>query len=54
MADMGEELMEEERIACEAESDTLWLEAEAYPHQVSIRLILIPLDAQKEIGQKKP
>lgn len=40
MADMEEELMDEERIACEAESNTLWLEAEGYPHQFSIRLIL--------------
>ncbi|QDZ41137.1 DUF1818 family protein [Euhalothece natronophila Z-M001] len=40
MAEMKNELMDEERIACEAESDTLWLEAEGYPDNFSIRLIL--------------
>ncbi len=37
---MTEELMDEERIACEAESDLLWLEVEGYPHSYSLRLIL--------------
>ncbi len=40
MAEMKPELMDEERISCEAESDQLWLEAEGYPEQFSIRLIL--------------
>ena len=40
MTQMQTELMDEERIACEAESDLLWLEAEGYPHAYSLRLIL--------------
>ncbi|NJK47273.1 DUF1818 family protein [Candidatus Gracilibacteria bacterium] len=34
------ELMDEERIACEAESKLLWLEVEGYSHDYSLRLIL--------------
>ncbi|NEQ19364.1 MAG: DUF1818 family protein [Microcoleus sp. SIO2G3] len=34
------ELMDEEKIACEAESDLLWMEVEGYPHAYSLRLIL--------------
>lgn len=37
---MADELMDSERIACEAESDLLWLEVEGYPHSYSLRLIL--------------
>ncbi len=40
MAIMKEELMEDERIACEAESDLLWLEVEGFPESYSLRLIL--------------
>jgi hypothetical protein len=40
MQSMQVELMEEERIACEAESDRLWIEVEGYPHAYSLRLIL--------------
>lgn len=40
MAQMTQELMAEEKIACEAESDLLWLEVEGYPHAYSLRLIL--------------
>jgi hypothetical protein len=40
MTAMAVELMAEERISCEAESDLLWLEAEGYPYLYSIRLIL--------------
>jgi hypothetical protein len=40
MTQMQAELMAEERIACEAESDLLWLEVEGYPHAYSLRLIL--------------
>ncbi|KAM3113708.1 DUF1818 family protein [Phormidesmis sp. 146-33] len=40
MLQMAGELMDEETIACEAESDLLWLEAEGYPHAYSLRLIL--------------
>ncbi|YAI81283.1 MAG: DUF1818 family protein [cyanobacterium endosymbiont of Rhopalodia sterrenbergii] len=37
---MSQELMDAEKIACEAESDLLWLEVEGYPHAYSLRLIL--------------
>ena len=37
---MQAELMDKERIACEAESNLLWLEVEGYPHAYSLRLIL--------------
>ncbi len=37
---MAEELMDEERIACEAESELLWLEVEGFPHAYSLRVIL--------------
>jgi hypothetical protein len=40
MQQMQAELMEEERIACEAESDSIWLEVEGYPHAYGIRTIL--------------
>jgi len=40
MEQMKPELMDEERMACEAESDQLWLEVEGYPHSFSLRLIL--------------
>jgi len=40
METMAQELVEEERIACEAESDQVWLEVEGYPHSFSLRLIL--------------
>ena len=35
------ELMDGERISCEAESECLWLEAEGYPHAYTLRLILL-------------
>lgn len=37
---MKSELMDEERIACEAQSDSLWLEVEGYPESYSLHLIL--------------
>ncbi|NJO93824.1 MAG: DUF1818 family protein [Hydrococcus sp. RM1_1_31] len=40
MQNMKEELMDEERIACEAESDRIWMEVEGYPHAYSLRLLL--------------
>ncbi|MGK7952909.1 MAG: DUF1818 family protein [Xenococcaceae cyanobacterium] len=40
MEQMETELMDEEKIACEAESELLWLEVEGYPHAYSLRLIL--------------
>jgi hypothetical protein len=41
MAQMSNELMDEEAIVCEAESDLLWLEAEGYPHDYKLHLILL-------------
>lgn len=40
MSQMSSELMEEEKISCEAQSDLLWLEVEGYPHAYSLHLIL--------------
>ena len=41
MQQMATQLMDEETITCEAESDRLWLEVEGYPHAYSLRLILL-------------
>jgi Domain of unknown function (DUF1818) len=41
MGQMQTELMDEEAIACEAESDWVWLEAEGYPQAYSLRFILL-------------
>ncbi len=38
---MAQELMDEERIACEAETDRLWLEVEGYPQAFSLRFMLL-------------
>ncbi|MEC4985293.1 MAG: DUF1818 family protein [Oscillatoria sp. PMC 1068.18] len=40
MSEMSRELMDEEKIACEAESDLLWMEVEGYPSAYDLRLIL--------------
>lgn len=40
MEQMRSQLMDEEKIACEVESDFLWLEAEGFPHCYSLRLIV--------------
>ncbi len=40
MSQMANELMDEEKIACEAESDLLWMEVEGYPHIYTLRFIL--------------
>jgi len=40
MATMATELMDEERIACEAESEAVWVEVEGFPHTYSLRFIL--------------
>jgi Domain of unknown function (DUF1818) len=41
MSQMRQELMAEERITCEAESDRLWLEAEGFPYAYDLRLIVL-------------
>lgn len=40
MREMEAELMDEEKISCEAETDLLWMEVAGYPHSYSLRLIL--------------
>ena len=40
MKHLGTELMDEEKIACEAESDLLWMEVEGYAHAYNLRFIL--------------
>ncbi|WP_424103458.1 DUF1818 family protein [Moorena producens] len=40
MSEMANELMDEEKITCEAESDWLWMEVEGYPSAYTLRLIL--------------
>ncbi|WP_017651472.1 DUF1818 family protein [Fortiea contorta] len=37
---LASELMAEEKIACEVESDLLWMEVEGYAHAYSLRFIL--------------
>lgn len=38
---MAAELMNEEKIACEVESDRLWLEADGFPHSYELRVIVL-------------
>lgn len=38
---IAEELMDQEAIACEVESDQLYLEAQGYPHTYSLHLMLL-------------
>ncbi len=40
MRAIASELMNDERIICEAEADHLWLEAEGFPEAYSMRFIL--------------
>ncbi len=40
MANIAAELMEEEKIALELESEAVWLEAQGYPQSYSLRLII--------------
>lgn len=41
MTAMAEQLMDEERISCEQETEMIWLEAEGFPSQYSLRFILL-------------
>ena len=34
------ELMDQENIACEAESDLLWMQVQGFPHHYNLRLIV--------------
>ncbi|NER82730.1 MAG: DUF1818 family protein [Leptolyngbya sp. SIO1D8] len=38
---MSSELMDEERLVCEQETDYIWVEVEGYPNQYSLRFILL-------------
>jgi hypothetical protein len=38
---IADELMDDERIACEAETETLWVEAEGFPDRYTLHLILL-------------
>ncbi len=40
MQEIAGELMDDERITCEAEADYLWLEAEGFPRAYRMRFIL--------------
>ena len=40
MREMSTELMDQEKISCEAETDLLWLEAEGFPQSYTLRLIV--------------
>ena len=41
MAQMSNQLMESEKIACEVESDLIWMEAEGYADAFILRFILL-------------
>jgi hypothetical protein len=41
MRDMATVLMAEERVTCEQETATLWIEAEGYPAAYGLRFILL-------------
>lgn len=41
MTQMQQELMAEERISLEVESDRIWLEAEGFPQAYELRLIVL-------------
>ncbi|MEM8505355.1 MAG: DUF1818 family protein [Cyanobacteria bacterium P01_D01_bin.1] len=41
MATMAEQIVDEERLTCEQESETIWLEAEGFPAQYGLRFILL-------------
>ncbi len=40
MSQMSCELMDEEKITCQAETDLLWMQVEGYPHTYDLQLIL--------------
>ncbi|MGC1309243.1 MAG: DUF1818 family protein [Phormidesmis sp.] len=41
MATLAAQLMDEERLSCEQETETLWMEAEGFPTEYSLRFILL-------------
>lgn len=40
IAQLAAELMDEERIACEAETEHIWVEVEGFPNNYDLRFIL--------------
>lgn len=38
---LSAELMDEERVTCEQETDHIWLEVEGFPHCFSLRFLLL-------------
>ncbi len=40
ISQMADELMDEERISCEAESDLLWMQVEGFPESYTVQFIL--------------
>jgi hypothetical protein len=40
MSQMAAELMDAEKIACEAETDLIWMQVEGYPHAYDLQFIL--------------
>jgi Domain of unknown function (DUF1818) len=40
MKQLAPELMDEEKIACEVESNLIWMEVEGYPQSYSLRFII--------------
>ncbi|MEA5499545.1 DUF1818 family protein [Limnoraphis robusta] len=40
ISQMASELMDSEKIACDAESDLLWMQVEGYPHVYGLQFIL--------------
>lgn len=41
MRAMSEQLMDEERLSCEQETESIWLEAEGFPQHYSLRFMLL-------------
>jgi hypothetical protein len=41
MSAMAEQLMDEERLTCEQETPLIWMEAEGFPAEYSLRFILL-------------
>lgn len=41
MNQMSQELMDEERLCCEVETELIWLEAEGYPSAYTLHFILL-------------
>lgn len=41
MATMAEQVMEEERLSCEAETSLVWVEVEGFPHDYELRFLVL-------------